>query len=238
MLSAIRILVWMTLLAQDIGLDDVVGVEARGQDKGLVRVQDLVLVVEPDVFAQRLQRRQRVGVAASGLSLRLLVLCKIIRYLVQQRLQCGDVAALFGGWLGWCRPGGRQDARVGGDIDRQRLLQRRITDADIGAALADHLDLQARRGGALVLQRQLDGDAVTIGFHLAEEFVILDLAGRHHGDIEARRCVAGLDQEFEALAVHVVSGRDPVFGDQRIAVHAGAQGEGFLGRQQFFFLGL
>ncbi len=77
-----------------------------------------------------------------------------------------------------------------------------------------------------------------IGFHFAEEFVIFDFTVRHYCGIECRRRVAGFDLEIEALAVHIITRRNFILGDQRIALHAGDQCKRLFGRQQFFFLGL
>ncbi len=84
--------------------------------------------------------------------------------------------------------------------------------------------------GSLEANRKPNGDAFAVSFYLTEEFVLLTFSRRYLRRLEVGRCVAGLDFECESLAVHVITRGNAIFGDELIAVHPGAQAEGFFRR--------
>ena len=245
-LRAELVLVEIGLVAdQDIGLDGVVIDQPRADAVGLVRGRDLFLVVEADVVAEGLQQGQGI---AGGLRRcrrlgRLLCLGRLLAG-GGQRKQC------LQGILGGLRSRGSrvlglgQFPDVGGALiglghyrgvaarlQPQGLEQGGVADAHVGTALAARLDADLGRRRALEADRHADGDCIAVGFHLAEELVLLLVAGRDLG--LAQFDAVGFGVEGELLAVHVIARRNAVFGDQAVAVHAPAEAEGLLRRQQF-----
>src|SRR4029453_6945156 len=86
-----------------------------------------------------------------------------------------------------------------------------------------------------IAQRELDDDQVAVHLTLAEEFVVLHLAGRKLG--RNRACTGRVDLESELVAIHVVTVGDvePRF-ERALVERARGKAERLLGRKQLRFL--
>src|SRR5258707_1270957 len=84
--------------------------------------------------------------------------------------------------------------------DARRRIHRDVAYADVGATLRGHFQVEA----AAALRRDPHPQIVAIGLHLAEEVVLVLVAGRELRSAELR----ALRREAKALAVHVVAVRD------------------------------
>ena len=113
--------------------------------------------------------------------------------------------------------------------DLDELGLRRIAQALVGAALV--ADLQAQRALVRIVQRQADVQHAVVHLDIAEEFVVLGLAGGQLGLAEDQ--IGRLDAEVEAVAVEVVTlGGDEAQG-HRLGIAADqAQLEGFAYGQE------
>ncbi len=153
-------------------------------------------------------------------------------------MQLGDILAAGLRRRIFRNPRDRLHHVAGCDLQYQRLLLRRVTYPDIGAALAHRLDPEFGGRGGVENDGQSNAHGIAIGFHLAEKFVFHDFSRRHAGRAETRRRITGFDFKREALAVHVVSRSNAVLGNDVITLHPRGQREGLLRRQQLLFLRL
>ncbi len=129
-----------------------------------------------------------------------------------------------------CRPPGVGRGARPGD-EGQRLLDRGVTDAVLGAALVADLHID---GVGTVRQRQRRAEAHRLAQDLdnAEFRVVLGLARRQAQVTDHASRRQGLDAEF--VAVEVVAGRDvPVQRQPPVGGRFVREDKGLVGRQEF-----
>ncbi len=136
-----------------------------------------------------------------------------------RRRRCGDRHCLRSRRTGCARCSGQLEFRV--------LIEGRVADAAVPAALRNGL----QRDGAGGLHRQEDLHFLAVGLDLAEEVVFLHLSGRQLG----RPQRAAFQHELELVAVHVIAVDDlPARLDGGGIDRLRREAEGLLGGEGFF----